>query len=144
VQATAASPAALTQNKNKERAMRAGGWMGMGERGVGGSKCGATAAAAVLYQKKDGATNLLAANVGDSRVLLIRGCEAIQLTTGAPSPAACGHVPAACVHVEGGSSSATVLSRLHLLAAAGSGQAAAAWRVLRPDRSPDRESIVSR
>ena len=27
-----------------------GGFMGMGERGVGGSKCGATAAVAMLYQ----------------------------------------------------------------------------------------------
>ena len=27
-----------------------GGWMGMGERGIGGSKCGSTAAVACVYQ----------------------------------------------------------------------------------------------
>ena len=60
----------------------AGGMWGMGERGVGGSKCGATAAVACLYQRADGSTTLLAANVGDSRVLLIRDGKAVQLTTG--------------------------------------------------------------
>eukprot|EP00884_Botryococcus_braunii_P018207 jgi/Botrbrau1/506/Bobra.110_2s0136.1 len=56
------------------------GFAGMGERGVGGSKCGATAAVALLYKGKDGATKLLAANVGDARVLLCRGGKIEQLT----------------------------------------------------------------
>ena len=43
----------------------------MGERGVGGGKCGATCAT-VLAFKEGGDTKLLAANVGDSRALLIR------------------------------------------------------------------------
>lgn len=57
------------------------GLFGMGERGIGGSKCGATAVAALLYAGADGATTrLLAANVGDARTLLIRGGEAIELS----------------------------------------------------------------
>lgn len=56
------------------------GFMGMGERGVGGGKCGATGAT-VLAFKEDGVTKLLAANVGDSRALLIKdGQPAIQMT----------------------------------------------------------------
>lgn len=81
-----------------------GGFLGMGERGVGGSKCGASAAVALLYtvrtlcaspvclsavhthahhitlQDTTGATQLLTANVGDSRVLLVRDGQVIQLT----------------------------------------------------------------
>lgn len=57
-----------------------GGFFGaLGERGVGGSKCGATGAVAALFEEKDG-MKLLAANVGDSRVVLIRDGEPIQLT----------------------------------------------------------------
>lgn len=75
-----------------------GGFLGMGERGVGGSKCGASAAVALIYnvrvfnvwmdvlmqwltaQDTTGATKLLTANVGDSRVLLVRDGEVLQLT----------------------------------------------------------------
>lgn len=56
------------------------GFMGMGERGIGGAKCGATAVNIVLYQGADGATRLLASNVGDARTLLIRNGEAIDLS----------------------------------------------------------------
>lgn len=56
------------------------GFMGMGERGIGGSKCGSTAAVAFVYQTPEG-MKLLASNVGDSRILLARGGEAVQLTT---------------------------------------------------------------
>ena len=52
----------------------------MGERGVGGSKCGATAAVALLFPGERGTTQLLAANVGDARVLLCRRGKAVQLT----------------------------------------------------------------
>lgn len=46
-----------------------GGFLGIGaQRGVGGAKCGATAAVAMLF-KKDGATSLLAAGIGDSMVM---------------------------------------------------------------------------
>lgn len=65
-----------------------------GERGVGGSKCGATAATAVIFkvvpsthpiydhnfQGESGGYKLLAANIGDSRVILIRNGTAVQLT----------------------------------------------------------------
>ena len=44
--------------------------LGMGERGVGGSKCGSTAAIALLFPGPKGDTQLLTANVGDARVLL--------------------------------------------------------------------------
>ena len=51
------------------------GFLGLGERGVGGSKCGATAANALLFADPspdaDGATALLTANAGDARVLLL-------------------------------------------------------------------------
>ena len=47
------------------------GFMGMvGERGIGGSKCGATGAVALLHEDAAGALYLLAANAGDARVLL--------------------------------------------------------------------------
>lgn len=56
------------------------GFLGMGERGVGGGKCGATCAT-VLAFKEGGDTKLLAANVGDSRALLIRdGQPVVQMT----------------------------------------------------------------
>lgn len=51
-----------------------------GERGIGGSKCGATAVNALLYAAPDGSTRLLTANVGDARILLVRGGEALCLT----------------------------------------------------------------
>jgi len=57
------------------------GFMGLGERGVGGSKCGATAATVTLFQEADGTTKLLAANIGDARTVLIRGGEALQLSS---------------------------------------------------------------
>ncbi|KAI7841657.1 hypothetical protein COHA_004677 [Chlorella ohadii] len=58
-----------------------GGFMGMvGERGIGGSKCGSTAAVAMVYKTKAGTSKLLTANSGDARILLVRGNQAIQLT----------------------------------------------------------------
>lgn len=56
------------------------GFLGMGERGVGGSKCGATAANVSLYLGADGATQLLTSNIGDARILLIRGGKPVQLS----------------------------------------------------------------
>lgn len=57
-----------------------GGFFGsFGERGVGGSKCGATGVVAMLYDLNS-KPKLLAANVGDSRALLIQNGEAEQLT----------------------------------------------------------------
>eukprot|EP00210_Caulerpa_lentillifera_P001219 g1175.t1 len=57
------------------------GFFGMfGERGVGGSRCGATAATAFVFCDNDGSQKLLAANIGDSRVVLIRNGTALQLT----------------------------------------------------------------
>ena len=53
---------------------------GFGERGIGGSKCGATGAVAVVYQGGDGKVKLLAANAGDARVVLARKGKAVQLT----------------------------------------------------------------
>ncbi|KAL3161417.1 hypothetical protein ABBQ32_010307 [Trebouxia sp. C0010 RCD-2024] len=53
---------------------------GFGERGIGGSKCGATGAVAVVYQGGDGKVNLLAANAGDARVVLARKGKAVQLS----------------------------------------------------------------
>jgi protein phosphatase 1L len=51
------------------------GFLGLGERGVGGSKCGATAVNALLFADPApdarGATALLTANAGDARVLLV-------------------------------------------------------------------------
>ena len=58
---------------------KSGFFGGMGERGVGGSKCGSTAAVALVF-REGGATKLLAANVGDARVLLSRKGKAMQLT----------------------------------------------------------------
>lgn len=55
------------------------GFMGMGERGVGGSKCGATAATALLFKEPSG-TMLVTANVGDARILLVREEGLEQLT----------------------------------------------------------------
>ncbi|KAK9828457.1 hypothetical protein WJX72_000107 [[Myrmecia] bisecta] len=58
-----------------------GGFFGaMGERGVGGSKCGATGAVALLFLGSDGKMKLLSANVGDARVVLARGRQAVQLS----------------------------------------------------------------
>lgn len=66
-----------------------GGFFGaMGERGVGGSKCGATAAVAMVYTGKSGKQELLSANVGDARVILARGKKAVQLSVD--------HVPDRC------------------------------------------------
>eukprot|EP00241_Pyramimonas_parkeae_P006782 CAMPEP_0114252506 /NCGR_PEP_ID=MMETSP0058-20121206/15874_1 /TAXON_ID=36894 /ORGANISM="Pyramimonas parkeae, CCMP726" /LENGTH=335 /DNA_ID=CAMNT_0001366447 /DNA_START=59 /DNA_END=1066 /DNA_ORIENTATION=+ len=60
--------------------LEAKGFMGMGERGLGGSKCGSTAAAAFVY-KEDGTTKLMAANCGDSRVIMCKdGQPPLQLT----------------------------------------------------------------
>lgn len=57
------------------------GFLGLvGERGIGGSKCGATAAVVVLFKSQEGTTSILTANAGDARVLLIRGNKALQLT----------------------------------------------------------------
>lgn len=57
------------------------GFFGVGERGVGGSKCGSTAALCVIYRESDGSSALAAANVGDARALLCRAGRALQLTT---------------------------------------------------------------
>ncbi len=59
---------------------KSGFFGGMGERGIGGSKCGSTAAVALAF-REGGTTKLLAANVGDARVLLSRKGKALQLTT---------------------------------------------------------------
>ncbi|KAL6777740.1 hypothetical protein ACKKBG_A15460 [Auxenochlorella protothecoides x Auxenochlorella symbiontica] len=57
------------------------GFLGMvGERGKGGSKCGSTAAVALLYEG-DGKTCLVTGNVGDARVVLVQGGTSYQLTT---------------------------------------------------------------
>lgn len=49
------------------------GFLGMGERGRGGSKCGSTVATAVLYSDDaGGAASLLCANAGDARSLVIK------------------------------------------------------------------------
>jgi serine/threonine protein phosphatase PrpC len=50
------------------------------ERGLGGSKCGATAATLVLQPSNGSQKILVAANVGDARVVLSRGGQAVQLT----------------------------------------------------------------
>eukprot|EP00899_Mesostigma_viride_P020457 jgi/Mesvir1/28412/Mv13854-RA.1 len=57
-----------------------GFWGGFKERGVGGSKCGACSATALLYNGSDGAMHVVTANVGDSRVVLSRGGQALQLS----------------------------------------------------------------
>lgn len=57
------------------------GFMGMvGERGIGGSKCGATGAVAITYQDENGVPYILAANAGDARVVLGGKDEVIQMT----------------------------------------------------------------
>lgn len=79
-------PAAAEQSIDKafreadSKLLAPGGWMGMGERGIGGSKCGSTAAVACVFQTADG-PKLLSANVGDARVLLSRGGKVVQLST---------------------------------------------------------------
>lgn len=57
-----------------------GGFLGLGERGVGGSKCGSTAAVVIMYPDSSGKYKLLSANVGDARIILVRGGKAVQLT----------------------------------------------------------------
>lgn len=54
--------------------LKSSGFLGLGERGVGGSKCGATAATALLYvdPNNNEQTKLLTANIGDARTVLIR------------------------------------------------------------------------
>ena len=49
------------------------GFMGMGERGRGGSKCGSTVATAVVFSDDDadGAATLVCANAGDARSLIV-------------------------------------------------------------------------
>jgi len=47
------------------------GLFGMGERGVGGSKCGSTSATTLFY-RGDGGLRVCAANAGDARILLVR------------------------------------------------------------------------
>lgn len=57
------------------------GFMGMvGERGIGGSKCGATGAVALFYKDSSGSSSVLAANAGDARVLLGTKDGVIQMT----------------------------------------------------------------
>ncbi|KAI3424897.1 hypothetical protein D9Q98_008281 [Chlorella vulgaris] len=57
-----------------------GGFLGMvGERGIGGSKCGSTAAVAIIYKNK-GKSQLLTANSGDARIMLVRGGQVLQLS----------------------------------------------------------------
>ena len=59
------------------------GFLGsMGERGIGGSKCGATGAVSLIYSDaKTGKPMLLTANAGDARVVLGRKSgETVQLT----------------------------------------------------------------
>lgn len=50
------------------------------ERGIGGSRCGSTAATAALLPSADGKQKLVAANIGDARVVLSRGGKAVQLS----------------------------------------------------------------
>ena len=50
-----------------------------GERGVGGAKCGSTAAVCALYEE-GGVTRLCTANVGDARIVLVRGGKPVQLS----------------------------------------------------------------
>ena len=58
-------------NCDKQLLSAKSGFLGVGERGVGGAKCGATCAAAFIYSNK-GVPTLVAANVGDARTLLVR------------------------------------------------------------------------
>jgi hypothetical protein len=71
------------------RLLAPGGLLGMGERGVGGSKCGSTAAVAAILAGGSATAppTLLAAGVGDARVLLIRGGD------GAVTQLTVDHVP---------------------------------------------------
>eukprot|EP00238_Polyblepharides_amylifera_P000819 CAMPEP_0196571488 /NCGR_PEP_ID=MMETSP1081-20130531/1655_1 /TAXON_ID=36882 /ORGANISM="Pyramimonas amylifera, Strain CCMP720" /LENGTH=341 /DNA_ID=CAMNT_0041888457 /DNA_START=125 /DNA_END=1150 /DNA_ORIENTATION=- len=55
------------------------GFLGMGERGVGGSKCGSTCATVLVY-KADGKTMLQSANAGDARVIICKKGNADQLS----------------------------------------------------------------
>ena len=43
-------------------------------------RCGATAATTLLFPAADGTTQLLAANCGDARIVLVRGGQAVQLS----------------------------------------------------------------
>merc|ERR1712182_184128 len=52
---------------------------GLGPRGQGGPKCGATCAAMTIFEH-DGDQFLAVHNVGDSRVYLHRGGDLIQVT----------------------------------------------------------------
>lgn len=54
--------------------------MPAGERGIGGSKCGATAVNTLLFNGPDGSTQLLTSNVGDARILLMRDGQAVCLS----------------------------------------------------------------
>jgi hypothetical protein len=71
----------LSQADEKLLQPKSGFFGGMGERGVGGSKCGSTAAVAIAFRDGSGPIKLLAANIGDARVLLSRKGKALQLTT---------------------------------------------------------------
>ena len=59
------------------------GFLGQfGERGVGGSKCGSTAAIALVYpDEKKKIKKVVAANVGDARVLLVRATGQVEQLT---------------------------------------------------------------
>ncbi len=59
----------------------------MGERGIGGSKCGSTGVVAIAF-RDGGKAQLLTANVGDARAVLSRRGKAMQLTVD--------HVPDRC------------------------------------------------
>lgn len=52
--------------------LKPSGMLGMGERGVGGSKCGATSSVAIIFKDRSGKPSLLCSNVGDARTLLVR------------------------------------------------------------------------
>lgn len=69
-----------TQADKALLAPKKGVFGGLGERGIGGSKCGATGAVAVVYKNTSGKSTLLAANAGDARVVLARKGKAVQLT----------------------------------------------------------------
>ena len=57
-------------------------FFGVGERGIGGAKCGSTAAFATVHTPPGGVPTLVAANVGDARVLLRRADGTVlQVTT---------------------------------------------------------------
>eukprot|EP00252_Welwitschia_mirabilis_P009112 TRINITY_DN2142_c0_g1_i4.p1 TRINITY_DN2142_c0_g1~~TRINITY_DN2142_c0_g1_i4.p1 ORF type:complete len:341 (+),score=79.22 TRINITY_DN2142_c0_g1_i4:111-1133(+) len=50
------------------------------ERGLGGSRCGATAATVVLQPSTDSQRMILAANVGDARIIISQEGQAVQLS----------------------------------------------------------------